>query len=254
VIGNPENIVSSTVFPVLTNPTDPPDYYQPRWTVGFQDGTSVTIVDGSRAIVSYYIPRSPEPKASVRKAIPEANVLEIYRKLIDASGVDKTQLASPEASLSLSPCTTDTVWHDWDIYARRTYEGIPYDSQLLSVGLDAETGVVHSFYVRFGYPAPVADVLKMTKDQAIQTGKQFMIDNQITGSYVSCVLSVVQPNCEFAPQDQNNNGQWFKPGPAVVAWDCNFNDPNGWNTHIWFSVADGTVLGGGKVGHEPGFK
>jgi hypothetical protein len=186
---------------------------------------------------------------SVRTGKPQskAAVIKTYLRVVAASGFSASELGTPKMTENRSPSNYGNAWDFLDLSASRYYKGIPYANQAVSISVQAVTGAVDLWEADFG-PAPVSDRQNITKHQAIELGKQFMTDRQIVGAFTGCSLAIEQPNSQFRDTDSDLSAL---SAPPVIAWDCGFGDPNGWNTHLWFAAADGTYIGGSQEGHVP---
>jgi hypothetical protein len=217
--------------------------------VEFPGQAAVEVVDGAN-VVTRYDSGLEFPETPARKALPGAAALKIFSRVLAASGVAPSDVGVPAARDTRNDYPPTMSEHNLEVNAGRMFHGLKYDEldQNVTVMLQAETGWVKYFSVKFPTPPPASGALAISSSRASASSARVLRDAGRTGAIpISVSLRVVQPNTEFTA----DGSQDPLPGPAKVAWECYYANAKGsqaWRFwYVWIDAKTGEPLGGYDV-------
>lgn len=250
-IGQPETGTATGRFPAPA-PYDGAGatHYQPRWVVTFDDGAEVEVTDATGVITAYRNPgvieSMQDPNDPAGTAIPEAQALSTASSLLTSAG-QTTELGTATATLNQMTEPPTKIGQTWTVVQPRVYSDPPYDpvpylGQQATVILQGETGEVIGYGLTFPSEAPASAAGSVTATQADATATALLTAQGITG-YTSGtpVKMAVRPNTAWEPNGTTDP----LPGPAKVAWVCNYSDAITATVYkVFVDVSSGDVIGG----------
>ena len=251
-IGQPVSGTPTATFPApLSNPLALSHYWQQQWEVDFPGQADLSIVDGSNIVTWYYSRVAGQSTASVGIAQPSSSALSTFNTVLAASGLTSGELNIGGATTTEiqvdSPATEGG--HEWQVDANRTFQGIDYFDQSVTMISQAETGLVQLFVVRFPAPSPTSNVQAVTSSQANTLAAAALNNANIAGAIlIDTTLSVVQPNTSYT-----NGGTGSPiPGSTKVAWSCCYSNTGDSSADqfwfVWIDASNGSLLGGKSFG------
>jgi hypothetical protein len=239
VIGTP-----TATFP---DPTLVPDefhpYWRKTWEVSYPGLVDIGVIDGSNRISSVFEWAGDHTSAPADKAEAQSLALQKFQQVLTASGIDRGELgaASVREKQIGYPATQSGCY--WDVSAPRQFHSVPYEDQKAEAYIQAKTGRIQIFTIRFSSPAPLSDVRRIDESQARKIAADVLSRSDVSvASFESSSLGVVQP---YTPIQKGGSE---KPilGEACVAWICSFTGTGkqrGTYYELWISSQDGHLLG-----------
>lgn len=232
-------------------------YWQPRWTVTFNDQATVEVVDATGVVASYtntaytnYLIRMHGQLAGSLGS--QATALQTAASALRATAsIDQTGL--PTAYMSRDNDGSHAGDSLWNVLYNRQSQSIPYKDDSVVILIDAATNQLVSLGLTYRCVPPDngGSAAVVTQSQALATVQTDMIKLGVQPtSAMNAVLEVVLPNTYW--QDGNYS---FIPGQGKVAWVVSFSvgDPSAGGSYgVWVDVATGNVIGGEYVGEEKG--
>jgi hypothetical protein len=180
--------------------------------------------------------------APAGKAEAKDKAAATFASVLAASGVDVSELGAPDLREDQNGYPATELTHQWMIDDPRLFHGQPYKDQDCMAMLQAETGKLETFSVRFSSPPPTEYNVVQSKQQA-EDAATSELAAKLKGAAVTCAgaeLMVVQPNTLF----KDNGSEEPLPGPAVVVWDCVFSPKPGLTIEVWINAKDASPEGG----------
>jgi len=222
-IGQPVTAATATTtFPrPMIGPDGEESYYLPRWSVVFPGQAEVDVVDGSTTICWYKNDTIGSLTGPAGTAESSSSALQTFNTALTASGVDQSELGQSTANEVQGDYPPSELEHYWNITAQRQYQGIPYLDQEVMAFVQAETGQLYIYSVKYFTPAPTSNVQTVTSDQAQSSALSILNSIGVqTVNFDSATLMVVQPNTLF----QINGSEAPSLLGSLVVWNCIFDD------------------------------
>ena len=239
VLGANDPSVSKDITPSTAQRDQTPS----TWKYRLFDGNNqidIEIIAATGMISQYFVhsdtpnPQPEDGPLSKAQAIAQATTI-----LTKAGAFRTNELKFKEADQTHSSATTEEWYVSWD----RTFQGVPYRDQGASVTLDADTGKLIGFGVRFRTAAPESSVANITRKEAqnIST-KQLISAGLEPGDPSNLEWEVIQPNNFWHPDADNPP----TPPRVRVAWICQYKI-DGRFYEVWVDRETGQVIGGSQV-------
>lgn len=239
---------AKAIFPAIDVVDYSPLSWQPRWKVTFKNRVEVELVDATGVVLSFsnYAPGDKLAWDRTRpgNAIPGAEAISKANFLLQATG-QFSELGSPGTNLVQFSFVPMMASHQWIITYPRIYQGIAYNDQQATVLLQAETGDVVGFGVKFSSPAPLTAPVNIGIEKAAGIASNLLGLSRMPDVVLdSLQTQVVRPNTFWQPGgDEEHKLQ----GPARVARVVRFKSGSD-TREIWIDTETGQVIGGAAGG------
>ena len=195
----------------------------------------------NNAYVLYNSTSSVDDNQGVNQAQPAADDVTA---LLGPANIG--ELASMTAILRSNPFNNLAIDHYWSIEWKRSFHGIPYRGQGVSVGVDAQTGAITLVEIVFTSPPITQAVLNITEQQAIAITQEHMIYDmgfQGVATLYQAKLEIVQPNSGWSRFQDAPGHSWTARPAWVVKYTYPLPDGRGAEEDTWVDTQTGTLLG-----------